>query len=404
MTTGPVSRRAGATAHATSFTLELSPDERVRYRRRQAARAEQVPSLAVALADPSAFVAGLRSRFAAQKASTPSDPYAFDVMDLARDTLAEMKNALADEAKKVEGLPPEPAEDTLGRDYPRELEATVARHLAEGTISYRRLLELGFFAARALALFDVEEGAPARVFSAIDRYLQGYQDLSPAEEQQRFARNDTSVFREQGPVAGIAPSGKTFTETFFDHDALGIVAFPTTARLGPGPFMRLVADDLYLIGVTPEPAAADGPDSSTEASWLFDLRHAVAMGQRRRAYDAMHGLAEATSAALDQRIEGWTSALDDARREVTNGELRRAIDFFLFHFHHDRGYPMVPSSYQEPDAFEHVPRLLYAMLKASGLPVGFAGPIETMRQAFIWLQDFWLARLDEEKAILATRT
>lgn len=404
MTTGPASQSAGATAHATSFTLELSPDEHVLYRRRQAARAEQVPSLAVALADPDAFVAQLRSRFAAQKASTPGDPYAFDVMDLARDILASMKSALVDEVEKVEGLPRERSEHAVGRDYLRELEATVARHLTAGTISYRRLLELGFFVARALALFDVEDGSPARVFSAIDRYLQGYQELSPAEEQQRFARNDTSVFREHSPVAGIAPSGKTFAETFFDNDALGMVAFPTTARLGPGPFMRLVADDLYLIGVTPEPAAASGLGPPTGTSWLCDLRHAVAIGQRRRAYDAVHALAGPPSAALDQRIEGWKAALDDARRGVTNEELRRAIDFFLFHFHHDRGYPMVPSSYQEPDAFEHVPRLLYVMLKASGLPVGFAGPIETMRQAFTWLQDFWLARLDEEKAILAARS
>jgi hypothetical protein len=79
--------------------------------------------------------------------------------------------------------------------------------------------------------------------------------------------------------------------------------------------------------------------------------------------------------------------------------MRYAIGFIQFNYHHDRGLPLVPSSYL-PEKIDDVPRLLYMMLKASGQQTGFDNPKETMQEAYTWLRNFWMERLPEEKSLL----
>lgn len=424
----PLSVRLGRAAVPSESTtplrdLAFTPEEIAAYRGHNAKMVEKNPGLAFVLADPDAFVADMRERFAQQKAITPNDPYQFNISDIAGSTLEGMKTALDGEITKVEGLlqqlaageprwipdwlshhDDEVAEHKRGLEYLKALKGEVEQHLESGDVSYRRMQEVGFFVARALGMFDMDDiGLKDRVLLKVDRYLQGYQDLSPSEEYRRYQSNDFSVFQKESPVGGFQKADQTFEEAFFNKDKMEIVSLPTTEHLGPGPFMRLVSYDIYLMGMTPEPAAADGFVRPGGDFWIHDMRHSSAIFHKRKEYESSHGLSEPQIAKLEKKIDLWKDELNEARRQVPDKELRYAIGFFMFNLHHDRGYPMVPSSYLKDEALNHVPKLLYTMLKASGQPVGFDRPLETMNKAFAWLQDFWLARLDEEKAILEAR-
>jgi len=85
---------------------------------------------------------------------------------------------------------------------------------------------------------------------------------------------------------------------------------------------------------------------------------------------------------LAEASDRWKVELDAERSQIVDKELRAAIGFFMFNFHHDRGYPLVPSSYESSEALNHVPKLLYGMLVASGQPVGFSHPSSTLARAW----------------------
>jgi hypothetical protein len=72
-----------------------------------------------------------------------------------------------------------------------------------------------------------------------------------------------------------------------------------------------------------------------------------------------------------------------------------------FNFHHDRGHLMVPSNYLK-DGAGPVPRALYAALRLSGQGevYGVGKDMPNLDVAHAWLQNFWLARLDQELEIL----
>ena len=96
---------------------------------------------------------------------------------------------------------------------------------------------------------------------------------------------------------------------------------------------------------------------------------------------------------LEKRIDLWKTELDAARAAIPDKQLRWAIGFVMFNYHHDRGFPMVPSSYTSDEATHQVPQLLYMMLKLSNQPVGFDKPQATLAKAQEWLNAFWAQRL-----------
>jgi hypothetical protein len=284
-----------------------------------------------------------------------------------------------------------------------EIHDLLAAQKQGAPLPYRRVQEMGFFVARTIGLADDGKlNLRDRALLEVDRYLQGYAHGDVASESRRYHDNEFSIFQKRSPVGGFAAAEETFEKAFFHPDKLEMIALPTIDSLGAEPFTRLAPRDLFLFGVTREPAAADGFVRPGGDFYIHDVRHSSAMFHKRDVYEKKHGLSDAQIAKLEARVDLWKTELDEARAQIPSKELRWAIGFFMFNYHHDRGYPMVPSSYQAPEANNEVPKLLYAMLKVSGQPVGFSKPLDTLAEAHAWLQKFWLARLPEEQQIVGS--
>lgn|GEM_PF-1647314 len=399
--------------------LQFTDDEMAAYNAVNQRLAKANPGLAFVLADPDLFVADMKSRFHEQKQLTPTTPYAFDIKDIAQPCFESMSQQLGEEITKAASLVDDlqqkrdnswmPSflqgnkldEAKAGLAHLKTLKAEVDTHLSAETIPYRRAQELSYFVARSFGMFDMPKiGLRDRLLLRVDRHLQGYQDLKPSQEAAAFKANDFSVFQKQSPVGGFKAAEKSFDEAFFNPDAMDMVSIPTTEHLGPGPFMRLVSYDIYLMGMTQEPASADGFVRPGGDFWVHDVRHASAIFHERQKYEEKHNLGKPQRAKLEKQIDRWKAELDAARKDVPSKELRYAIGFLMFNFHHDRGYPMVPSSYADDTANDRVPRLLYTMLKVSDQPRGFDNADATLNEAFAWLKEFWGQRAGQEQDIL----
>lgn len=399
--------------------LRVTADEMAAYKAQNDKLAAKYPSLALVLKDPDAFRDSTKAKFAAQKMAAPENPYGFDFSDYGLPVMQDFQKALEAEIDKVEGALKElndgewswvPSflsghdaavkEHETGLALLNALKTEVEGHLEKGSIDYKRTQELGFFVARALGHFDMDQiGLRDRTLLKADRYMQGYESLSIEEELARYKANDFSVFQKESPVEGFKLVHQSFEDAFFNPDAMEMVSLPTCEHLGPGVFMRMSSYDMFVMGVAAEPEAADGFVRPGGDFWLHDVRHSSSIFGKRKMYEMEHGLSELQQHKLQKKIDLWKTELNAERKKVPSKELRYAIGFFMFNYHHDRGLPMVPSSYHK-EKVDHVPRLLYAMLQVSDQPIGFEKPMETLTAAYDWLQDFWLSRLPEEQAII----
>ncbi len=415
----PTPRPPGQSA-LSARALALTPKERAATAALNKKASAQAPALGPVLANPAGFVKDIKARFAAQKALTPAAPYTFDFSDHGLPVLKDMAEHLKAEVLKVQGqlqalqdsdipwLPDfltghgdDVQEAELGLKHLGRLQGEVSRHLKAGKINYRQLQELGYFAARAFGHFDLDDlNLRDRTMLAIDRRLQGYEAVSIEEEIERYCAREFTVFQQPSPVGGFQKAEATFEEAFFNKEEMKLVSVPTMEHLGPGPFMRLLPYDVYLMGISPEPAAADGFVRPGGDFWLHDMRHASAIFDKHEDYANQHNLSEPQKVKLAGLVDKWKVELNEARKEIPDKSLRYAIGFMSFNFHHDRGYRMVPSSFVDEVANDHVPRLLYEMLRAADQPRGFEDPAQTLEQAFDWLQNFWLARVPQEQALL----
>lgn len=400
--------------------MQITPQERAASAALNKKVAAQAPALGMILGDPKAFAADVKARFAAQKAKTPDAPYTFDFSDVGMPALADMAEHIDAEILKVQGqlqaleakdkawIPDfltghdgDVKEATLGLEYLVRLKQEVQRHLKKGAINYRQLQELGHFVSRALGHFDEADlNLRDRAMLAIDRHMQGYVDIPIEEQIEQYCARAFSVFQKPSPVGGFQAAHEPFEQAFFNKEEMKFVAVPTMEHLGPGPFMRLLPYDVYLLGISPEPEPADGFVRPGADFWLHDMRHASAIFDKHEDYAERHNLSDAQKEKINSLVDKWVVELNEERKQLPDKSLRYAIGFMSFNFHHDRGYRMVPSSFVNEAANDHVPRLLYEMLRVSEQPRGFDHPAETMQEAFDWLQNFWLARKDQEDAVL----
>jgi hypothetical protein len=414
--TGPRQSALGVQA-ASTLTAALTPE--------QAASAtlnakviKKYPKLAAICADPAQLLADFSARFEAQKAKTPGDAYQFDVADIAVPILDDMRTNLAAElvelrarhamlsAKvKAHGALAMPWTRSelhqldRGISYIQTLHDDVSAQHDSGTVPYRALQTLGFFTARALGLFDMRQiQRRDRALLQIDRYMQGYNGVRLDEEIERYAKKDFKVFDLQSPVGGFKQAHEPFEKAFFDPDRLRMISLPFADTLGPEPFTRLAPYNVFLMAMTREPAAADGFVRPGGDFWIHDVRHSSAILDKRERYLADHQVSPAAAQRLQGVQDRWKVELDAARAAIPSKELRYAIGFIMFNFHHDRGYPLAPSSYNNDVAIDRVPRLLYMMLHVSGQPTGFKDVDATMKQAQAWLKTFWASRAAEEQS------
>lgn len=266
---------------------------------------------------------------------------------------------------------------------------------------------LSYFSARAMGHFDEGDlSFKDRAFLVIDRFLQGHKPTSMADEVKLFQSGHLELFeKDPGVGSGFKRVQKPFVDGFSNQTSLQMISLPTSEPLGTDVFMRLSQYDVFLMGVTQEPVAADGFVRPGSDFYVHDARHNSAMFGKRLVYEAEHRMTEPQIRTLQKQVDVWRSELSAKLDELKDPKLKSAIEFFEFNYHHDRGLPMVPSSYL-PEGFDYVPKLLYGMLKLSGQDggAGFDAPNKTLNQAYTFLREFWLARLPQEQAILDSKS
>lgn len=383
------------------------------------------------LEDPKKFMDDLKGKFAKQKLLTPNDPYRFDFSDYGLPVVKQLSDQISEKEeafiKRLELLENTKAskyapnwakkifpnlvgkrkairDQKLALKYLREVDTELKSYLKNGSIDYRSLQEVGYFYSRIVGVFDAKKlNVRDRIMLAIDRHLQGYKVISVSEEYDLYKKRQFTVFQKESPVDGFQESHHSFDDAFFNKDKFEMASLPIADHLGPDIFMRLLAHDIYLQGISLNPAAADGFVRPGGDFWLHDIRHSSAIFHKKKEYEQLHSITEEQAEVLSHKMDKWKIELDEERRSVPSKELRYAIGFFMFNHHHDRGVPMVPSSYLKEN-LDHVPYLLYAMLKISNQPLGFKNPHKTMTEAYAWLRDFWLKRLTEEYGVFNQKT
>jgi hypothetical protein len=380
--------------------LGFEPREVAAYEAANRALVGKYPTLDIVLRDPDRFVADMSARFDAQKKVTPTNPYAFDFSDYGLPVMKGISAALEKEIAEVEKGTDHPAERAKGVAYLKELKADVDGHLSGGEISYRRTQELSYFVSEALGHFDHRRETPMqRAFLVIDRYLDGYTPKSLDQQIDNYHRNAFSVFDTRAArSSGLDEFHDTFDNAFFSTDKLELIALPTMEALNDDIFFRLSAYDLFPTGVAADPIAADGFVRPGGDFRVHDLRHSSDMFGRRRVYEAEHHMTEPQIRKLQKRIDVWRAELLGAVEKIPDPNLRGAAIFQSFNYHHDRGRPMVPSSFL-PEKVDYTPKLLAMMQNVAGQDKGFKGQ-RYVQESYKWLRQFWLPKLDEERAIL----
>jgi hypothetical protein len=285
--------------------------------------------------------------------------------------------------------------------YYKGLHREATSVITAGKISYQQTYELSYFFSRAIGHFDTRAlSIKDRMLLPIDRHLQGYKQLRISREFKMYKNREFKVFQKNSPVDGFKEVSKSFERAFKNPNKLEAIIVPTGAFLGTDVFMRLLSHDIFLIGVTPKPVRADGFVRPGGDFWMHDIRHSSSIFGRKKAYEKQNKLTPKATRALQGRMDVWRSELKHELRGVTDKKLKAAIRMMSFNYHHDRGYPMVPSSYLAKSPGK-VPYLLYLTLKVSGQLefARFDKPLVNMRDAHKWLRSFWLKRLSQEEQI-----
>lgn len=412
---------ARATPTEGPAQLAITAEEKAAYQANNAEMAARYPGLAMVLQDPDAFLETMRGRFEEQKALSPDDPYSFDFSEYGVPFLEKLVPVLAKEIAEVEtelerlddgqycfpawmtGKGAEIDDHKVALQFLNELKTESASHVEKGTVSYRRLQELGHFASHALGHFDHGKlPLGQKLFLEVDRRIEGHQDVGIQEQYDLFKENKFTVFQKTPASKGYARVEKRYVDGFQNPDKLEMLNLPCLEELENDIFDRMMNHQIYIAGVTGDPIPADGFVRPGGDFWLHDVRHNSAIFVERQEYFARNGMNEMQVAKLDKRSEVWYRELRAELATIEDKGLKGACEMVSFNFHHDRGHVMVPSNYRKSGA-GLVPRALHAALKLSGQGQAYGVGVEKLPNldvAHKWLQSFWLARLDQEVEIL----
>ncbi len=361
------------------------------------------PKLAQVVKDPDAFIAEMRGRFNEHKILHPDSPHGFDYSDLG---LPLVKDLLENLDKKIEELTSysgskiRNSELRVGLQYLKDLKAEADSILKKGAVSYRGLIEFCYFYSRAIGHFDTRfYRTSQRLLLRVDRSIEGYRQLSIEAEYSLYRLRKFEVFQLKSSSTGFNLSSAPFETAFLNKDELKQVWVPTNAALERDIFMRMMFKDIHFVGVTYDPILADGFLRPGGDFWMHDVRHEAAKYFEKWRYIAQKNLSEAQVSSIDSKVDQWALDLSAAMSKVRDHDLQEAIELIAFSYHHDRGFPLIPSVYlsRKRDGFEHA---LYTMMKVSGQGVAFEMPIYNLEKAHAWLTKFWTNRLPQEKEIL----
>lgn len=399
--------------------LSISPEEQKAYEANNAEMAKKYPGLALVLKDPDAFLGKMRERFDQQKKLTPNDPYSFDFSEYGVPFLKNLDSKLEG---KIEALKAEqdklnntfflsPA--ALGRsekikdrgcgiEFLTALQQESSKLAEGGQVSYKRIQEIGHFAAYALGHFDHEKlSLPERAFLKIDRHIEGHEDVTIQEQFRRYRDGEFSVFQAKSGSKGYARVEDRYVQGFQNPDKLEMLNLPSMDELENDIFMRMMNHPIYIAGVTENPLPADGFVRPGGDFFLHDVRHNSGIFVEREEYIERNQMTPAQVAKMDKRSELWYREYKDSVDKISDPGLKGAVELVGFNIHHDRGHVMMPSNYLK-DGAGSVPRALYLALKVSGQgeAYGVDKGLPNLNRGHEWLQNFFLSRLDQEIEIL----
>lgn len=383
--------------------------------------AEKYPELKFVIEDTSKFQLEIESRFEAQKLIDPKNPHGFSFKEVAIPTVEYAVSGIATKLKsldsfktKLQGLinsknpwnklfrkkiQRKLLELEIAEKYLIDLKAEGQKYLSENQITYRQSVEFLYFFSRAIGHFDARQFPFfSRMFLAVDRHLQGYEQYSMQTEYDLYKNRQFSVFQKESPVAGFKEAAKSFELAFADKNRLGTIFVPSHVSIDRDILIRLMNKNVNIIGVTVDPIAADGFLRPSGDFWIHDVRHESAKYQKREDYILHKQPTDEQILSLDKLQEKWMIELHQNMSKIENPHLKEAVSLMIFNYHHDRGYPMIPSTWIN-GKHNFVMHGLMTMLVVSGQGVGYWFPVTNTLKARTWINNFWLERLSEENAV-----
>jgi hypothetical protein len=389
---------------------------------------ERFPRLSFVLKDPDAFTNEMQKRFAEQRLKFPDKPYQFDYSEIGIPIVKDMRVSIGARISELEEIQKQLQEaaqnpSLLARlkskfgkydlreidtaiQYLKDLRKEAESYLAKDRISYQDTIEFASFYSRVIGHFQQRQsGVFARNFLRIDQYLDAYKPLSIEDEYAMYKNRDFSPFQRSIRLGagGYRVPGDRYAQAITDPSHLNVVLVPTNDELDYDVLLRLMSrKQISLVGVTHEPILADGFLRPGGDFWNHDLRHESAKYSEKINYMQAHRVDPVRERALDRLTDEWYFQLEKSIARISDKDLREATRLLAFNFHHDRGFPMIPSVYLgwKRDGVSHA---LYAAMKVSGQGVSFGKPLQNFAKADRWLRAFWKEHQAEEDAFLQSK-
>lgn len=388
---------------------------------------KRYPELAVVLKDPAGFKAEMNQRFLAAKLKDPKHSLSFDFSEVGMPTIEEMRKMLPGKLKELDEMKAKLAKDgarafwtppLINRPIPipfrrsrglkmageidtsQEYLRAILKELddisAAGKVNYDQMLELSLYFSRATGYFDrYNLGYRFKFFATSEDKLQGYHDLPIEEEFKLYKNREFFLFQKDSANKSTRVGAHILEESFAKQDELESVLIPTPLSLNLDVFYHLQPHYLYPLGVTDVPVGADGVMRQSGLFYAHDMGHSGIMLSAMKPY--FEGIPVAKVPAVKKKMERWYEEYLKALNAVEDKQLRHAIRHLAFNIHHERGYPLAPSTYaivERPPLTSYV--LFYLFDRSEQTPGMGRFSFMKIPKAWKWLNDFWAARKAEE--------
>lgn len=375
--------------------------------------AADFPSLAMVLQDRDQFMKEMRSRFNKQKLITPENPHQFDFTELGLPALSVMSKGLIDQKVALEILIDEMEKGQVSKhhkiddlkilfDIVSEVESEILGYKNAGKISYYETLRLSNHYARVAGYYHtISHDLRQKAMIGYDRYLEGFKPLPLEEEYKLYKEKRFFVFQEdrESGIKGYRKAQPLFENAILDKNELKIIVIPTGEYINRD-FLNFMFSrhSIYIGGLAEVPIQADGFFRPAGDFWYHDLRHESAKFYEKYLYVTKNKIPYEKMDRLNHQNDVWMLELKKEMEKITDPDFREAVELTSFNFHHDSGYPMIPSVFKEQfNRFKVA--AFYLSLKVGG-EKPFKNPHKHLPEAEKFLRKFWEKRLDRENQLL----
>lgn len=367
---------------------------------------QKYQSLKFLIENPDGFIKIIEDRFKQQKITNPKDPYGFDYSEIGIPLIKDIRADLMSWKRELyldantNYLNPFRRKNLLTIiKFTEELLFEANFYLEANSVSYRNLIEFSYFYTRIRGILDIEKHTIfEKIYLFIDRRINGNAQYAVEKELELYRKRQFRVFQKMSFSSGFSKSSKVFKDIFSNLDELTTIWVPTNAALERDIFLRLMNKKINIIGVTAEPILADGVKRPPGDFWNHDVRHESGKLYESGQYIEKNAVSPQKFEKVSKLSDKWLVELNKEIDRVQNQDLKEAIKLQIFNFHHDRGYPLIPSVYLNY-RYDNITLFLYFFQKSSGEGVSFKEPVKNLKAADKWLREFWDKRLIEETSI-----